>query len=87
MKDITFRGQGKSSSPVLKVPRQCSFVLLVEIYLREGRDLGRSVGESGWVNCFWASSAQKFLAASPLGLMTTFHCVTALVIVQLSLKF
>jgi hypothetical protein len=46
--DTTFKGGGKKSklfSSVLKVPRQCPFVLLVEVCLRKGEALGSEEGK------------------------------------------
>jgi hypothetical protein len=42
VRDTTVGGGGARNyfSPVLKVPRQCSLVLLVEVCLREGGALG-----------------------------------------------
>jgi hypothetical protein len=40
LSDTTFGGGKKHFAPVLKVPRQCPFVLLVEVLLREGEALG-----------------------------------------------
>jgi hypothetical protein len=34
-------------------------------------------------NCCWPSPAESFLAASPAGLMTIFHCLTTLGVLQL----
>jgi hypothetical protein len=37
MRDTTFKGGGQETlSPVLKIPRQCPLVLLVEVCLTEG---------------------------------------------------
>jgi predicted metal-dependent RNase len=48
VKDITFRGGRKYIFlPVLKVPRQCSLVLLVEVRLREGDAFRNRKGKVG----------------------------------------
>jgi hypothetical protein len=45
-RETIFKGEEKETffSPVLKVPRQCPLVLLVEICLREGKAFGTLEG-------------------------------------------
>jgi hypothetical protein len=47
VRDTTFKGglEKHSSSPVLKIPRQCPLVLLVEENLRQGKALGSVKGK------------------------------------------
>jgi hypothetical protein len=45
-RDITFKGrEHKNFFPASKVPRQCPFVLLVELRLREGKALDSDEGK------------------------------------------
>lgn len=51
MRDTTFEGGGGIKNVfflVLRVPRQYSFVLLLDIHLREGKCLGSEKSDRKW---------------------------------------
>jgi hypothetical protein len=44
-RDTTIKGGARIFSPVLKVPRQCPFVPLIEVCLKKGETLGKEEGK------------------------------------------